>query len=176
MGCIASCIGSACDCIKDTLCCACSCIGSILGCIKDTCCCACKCVTCTINMLLSIICIVIVVGVVIGLLFVFDVFNTNNKDAKDGAKMITESYEVLKQTLRGEIKLPKCVTVELVHACLSCALSTLFSLLFTILVVAIIVGLLFYYDVFGIQSTNKDAANFFTKTGDDIKHAIKNIS
>lgn len=61
-------------------------------------------------------------------------------------------------------------------SCLSCALSTLFSILFTVLIVAVIVGLLFYFDVFGIQSTNKDATDFFTKTGDDIKNAIKNVS
>lgn len=48
----------------------------------------------------------------------------------------------------------------------------LMSVIVFAIIIVTIIGLLFYYDVFGIQSTNQDATNFFTGAGDTIKQTF----
>lgn len=66
----------------------------------------------------------------------------------------------------------KCVAGTCVCCCFSCALSMLISVISFLLVIGIIIGVLFYFDVFGIQDTNKEATQFFTNAGDKIKETI----
>lgn len=78
-------------------------------------------------------------------------------------------HHVIRLDILDNMFQPSIFNFSLRFSCLSCAMSVVWSLLVTGIIILVVVGLLFYFNVFNIQDTNKDAAAFFTKTGDQIK-------